>query len=326
MTEHAPEQLDAETKIDKLTPEVISSVIRQDVTQPQFLRQRWDLEDCTFIIPLRIETTDRMRNIIVTLIYLLRNFNTKVIVKEVDTDSVFKKMVQPALEEALEDFHLEGLTHIFEQSDDYTFHRTKIINDMLWMVDTPVVCNYDCDILLPKTSYPYAVNMILNGWLNPEKEDGETYFPKVVYPYGRGTYQAQLYTDDAEVTNFINNHFDFETFNNWRPYDAKFGFCQFFDTETYKELGGENEGFVSYGYEDDERHYRFAMLTEVARMDERVFHLEHKRTKNSWFNNPHIEGNRKLWEKLKSCNRQELRFYYDNVGYAKARRAIPVAG
>lgn len=326
MTEHAPEQLDAETKIDKLTPEVISSVVRQDVTQPEFLRQRWDLEDCTFIIPLRIETTDRMRNIIVTLIYLLRNFNTKVIVKEVDTDSVFKKMVQPALEEALEDFHLEGLTHIFEQSDDYTFHRTKIINDMLWMVDTPVVCNYDCDILLPKTSYPYAVNMILNGWLDPEKEDGETYFPKVVYPYGRGPYQAQLYTDDAEVTNFINNHFDFETFNNWRPYDAKFGFCQFFDTETYKELGGENEGFVSYGYEDDERHYRFAMLTKVARMDERVFHLEHKRTKNSWFNNPHIEGNRKLWEKLKSCNRQELRFYYDNVGYAKARRAIPVAG
>ena len=324
MTEHAQEQLDAETLIEKLTPKVISSVVRQDVTQPEFLRQRWDLTDCTFIIPLRIETTDRMRNIIVTLLYLLRNFNTKVIVKEVDTDSVFEKHVQPALEEALEDFHLEGLTHIFEQSDDYTFHRTKIINDMLWMVDTPVTCSYDCDILLPKTSYPYAVNMIMDGWLDPEREDGVVYYPKVVYPYGRGMYQAQIKTNDEEVSKFINEYFNFEVFQNWRPYDAKFGFVQFFDTETYKELGGENEGFVSYGYEDDERHYRFAMLTEVARMGERVFHLEHARTENSWFNNPHIESNRKLWEKLKTCNRQELKFYYDNVGYAKARKAIPV--
>ena len=196
---------------------------------------------------------------------------------------------------------------------------------MLWMVDTPVTCNYDCDVLLPKTSYPYAVNMIMNG-VEGARVEGEKWYPKVVYPYGRGRYQAQLHTSDEEVTKFINSKFDFEVFNKWRPYDAKFGFCQFFDTKTYKELGGENEGFISYGYEDDERHYRFAMITDaVARMDERVFHLEHARSKNSWFNNPHIEGNRKLWEKLKSCKKEDLKFYYENVGYAKERRAIPVA-
>tara|TARA_B100001057_G_C22732973_1_gene904601 strand:- start:199 stop:1176 length:978 start_codon:yes stop_codon:yes gene_type:complete len=324
MTEHAPEQIDAEFQVEKLTPDLVSKIVRVDITQPEILSQRWDLQDCTFIIPLRIETKDRMRNIIVTLIYLLRNFNTKIIVKEVDKESIFKQSVLPALEEACEDFRMEGLTHIFEQSDEYTFHRTKIINDMLWMVDTPIVCNYDCDVLLPKTSYPYAVNMIMNGIENARVE-GETWYPKVVYPYGRGVYQAQLNTNDEEVTEFINSKFDFEVFKNWRPYDAKFGFCQFFDTETYKELGGENEGFVSYGYEDDERHYRFAMITDaVARMDERIFHLEHARSKNSWFNNPHIEGNRKLWEKLKSCKGEELKFYYETVGYAKERRAIPV--
>ena len=326
MTEHAPEQLDAENLIEKLTPDVIANVVRQDVTKPEFLRQRWDLEDCTFIIPLRIESEDRLRNIVVSLIYLLRNFNTKIIVKEVDKSSEFQKCAMPMLEAALEDFHLEGLTHIFEQSEENTFHRTKIINDMLWMVDTPVTCNYDCDILLPKTSYPYAVNMIINGWEDPSSESDELYYPKVVYPYGRGMYQAQINTTDEEVTKFINGYFDFEVFSKWRAFDAKFGFCQFFDTETYKELGGENEGFVSYGYEDDERHYRFAMLTNVARLGERVFHLEHKRSENSWFNNPHIENNRKLWEKLKSCKREELKFYYENVGYAKARRAIPVEG
>ena len=307
---------------DKIDAEVVATKERVDVLQPEFKNQHWDLSDCTFIIPLRIESRDRMRNIITVLIYLLRNFNTKVIVKEVDKESIFKESVQPALEEALKDFQLEGLTHIFEQSDEFTFHRTKIINDMLWMVETPYVANYDCDILLPKTSYAYAVNLLKNGF----EENGETIYPKVVYPYGRGQFQAQITATDEEVSDFMNKEFSFEVFQNWRAYDAKFGFVQFFDTETYKELGGENEGFVAYGYEDDERHYRFNALTKVVRMNERIFHLEHCRSQNSWFNNPHIESNRKLWEKLKSCSKHELKLYYEHVKYAKLRRAIPVEG
>ena len=287
-----------------------------DFASPEMLNERWDLTECTFIMPLRIESADRMRNVITTIIYLLRNFDTKVIVKEVDVESIFKESVQPALEEALEDFQLEGLTHIFEQSDDYTFHRTKIINDMLWMVDTPYVANYDSDILLPKTSYAYAMNLIKNG---TPREDGSTYYPKCVYPYGLGTFQAQIHTDDDEISEFINKKFNFEVFKKWRPYDAKYGFVQFFDTEEYKRLGGENEGFIAYGYEDDERYHRFNTCSTVARMNESVFHLEHKRTSNSWFNNPHIEANRSLWEKLMSCEKPELELYYQNVPYVKAR-------
>ena len=309
---------------DKIDAQLVASTERVNVLEPQFKNQHWDISDCTFIIPLRIESRDRMRNIITTLIYLLRNFKTNVIVKEVDKESIFKESVQPALEEALKDFQLEGLTHIFEQSDEYTFHRTKIINDMLWMVKTPYVSNYDCDILLPKTSYAYAINLLKNGY--KETPESEIFYPKCVYPYGFGPYQAQLTASDEEVSNFMNQEFSFEVFKNWRAYDAKYGFVQFFDTEEYKRLGGENEGFVAYGYEDDERHYRFSMLSKVARMSERIFHLEHQRSKNSWFNNPHIEDNRKLWEKLKSCKKEELQLYYDHVGYAKARRAIPVTG
>ena len=316
---------DVETSIDStiIDDDVVATTERIDVLQPEFLNQHWDLSDCTFIIPLRIESKDRMRNIITTLIYLLRNFKTKVIVKEVDVESIFKEAVLPQLEAALKDFQLEGLTHIFEQSDEYTFHRTKIINDMLWMVETPYVANYDCDILLPKTSYAYAINLLKNGYV---QEDGTLYEPKVVYPYGFGSYQAQIYASDEEVSDFINGDFNFDLFKKWRAYDAKYGFVQFFETETYKELGGENEGFVAYGYEDDERHYRFATLSKVARLDERIFHLEHKRSQNSWFNNPHIESNRQLWEKLKSCKREELKLYYEHVKYAKFRRAIPVEG
>ena len=284
---------------------------------PKVVR-RFDLTKTTFIIPLRIETADRMRNIITILIYLTRNFDTKIIVKEVDESSVYEREVLPVLKQALEPEWLECIHHIFEKSEEFTFHRTKILNDMLWMVDTPVVVNYDSDILLPLESYINATNMIAKGWVHPDVENGKPV--KVVYPYGCGNYQFQCHVGDNEVTNFINSGFNFEYFNgHMRQWDAKYGFCQFFDTEEYKKLGGENENFVAYGYEDDERYFRFNLLSSVARIDEYVYHLEHGRTKNSWFNNPYCEDNKKLWEILKVKGKKSLVKYYEEVDYLKER-------
>ena len=284
---------------------------------PKVVR-RFDLNKTTFIIPLRIETDDRMRNIITTLIYLTRNFKTKIIVKEVDKESVYEREVVPLLEQALEPDMLACIHHIFEQSDEFTFHRTKILNDMLWMVDTPVVANYDSDIILPLETYINATNMISKGWVHPDAEGSKPV--KVIYPYGYGNYQFQCHVGDNEVTNFINSGFNFEYFNgHMRQWDAKYGFCQFFDTEEYKKLGGENENFVAYGYEDDERHFRFNLLSSVGRIHEFVYHLEHGRTKNSWFNNPHCEDNKKLWETLKVKGKESLIKYYQEIDYIKER-------
>ena len=280
--------------------------------------KRFDLKKCTFIIPLRIETEDRMRNIVTTLIYLTRLFDTNIIVKEVDKESIYLKEIKPLLEQALEPEMLNCINHIFEQSDEFTFHRTKILNDMLWMVDTPVVANYDSDIILPLESYINATNMISKGWVHPDAEGGKPV--KIVYPYGYGDYQWQCHVGDKEVTNFINSGFNFEYFNgHMRQWDAKYGFCQFFDTEEYKRLGGENENFVAYGYEDDERYFRFNLLSSVARLNEYVFHLEHGRTKNSWFNNPYCEDNKKLWENLKVKGKESLLKYYEEIDYIKRR-------
>ena len=280
--------------------------------------KRFDLKKCTFIIPLRIETEDRMRNIVTTLIYLTRLFDTNIIVKEVDKESIYIREIQPLLEQALEPKMLSCINHIFEKNDEFTFHRTKILNDMLWMVDTPVVVNYDSDIILPVETYIYATNMITKGWVHPDAEGGQPV--KIVYPYGFGNYQWQCHVGDNEVTNFINSGFNFEYFNgHMRQWDAKYGFCQFVDTEEYKKLGGENENFIAYGYEDDERYFRFNLLSSVARINDYVYHLEHGRTKNSWFNNPHCEDNKKLWENLKVKGKESLLKYYKNVDYIMER-------
>ena len=141
-----------------------------------------DLSNATFIIPVRIESADRMRNVLTGLIFLLENFQTKIIVKEVDTKSVFEEDVLPQLEEYFD--NLDNLIHVFEQSDDPVFYRMKILNEMIAMSETDVVINSDCDILLPIQSYLDSYNLIIS-----KKAD-------VVYPYGTGHYQKQVSADD----------------------------------------------------------------------------------------------------------------------------------
>lgn len=49
-----------------------------------------EMNDVTYIMPTRIESNDRLRNIITSVTYLLKNIpGAKVLVKEVDNQSVF---------------------------------------------------------------------------------------------------------------------------------------------------------------------------------------------------------------------------------------------
>ena len=40
-----------------------------------------DLKNTTFIIPLRVDTGDRLRNVVLSTVFLLNKFDTNVIIK-----------------------------------------------------------------------------------------------------------------------------------------------------------------------------------------------------------------------------------------------------
>jgi len=251
----------------------------------------------------------------------MKNIKAPIIVKEFDTESIYEASVLPQISQVATEEELSQITHVFEKSDDFVFHRTRLINDMIMMADTINVCNYDCDVLLPFQTHFYANTFLLKGYRPPTEPNNSPLQPvKVVYPYGYGQFQQQVFADDQTVSNFINSNFNFHAFDGkLRSYDAKFGFCQFFNREEYIKLGMENENFISYGYEDDERYHRFNMCSDVVRINDTIFHLEHKRSENSWFTNPHIEGNRKEWDKLRFYNKEKLEDYYKNIDYMKRR-------
>src|ERR1017187_8584317 len=117
-----------------------------------------DLTKTTFIIPIYIESQDRKTNLTITLSYLFKHLDTNVIVLEHDTVSKVPNI--------LKELNLENkLTYIFSknESGNDVFHRTKFLNQMLHCVKTPVVVNYDVDILLKPEVYLECQNKILSG-------------------------------------------------------------------------------------------------------------------------------------------------------------------
>ena len=271
--------------------------------------ERLDLTNATFMIPIRIESPDRLRNVITVLSFLLENLNTNIIIKEVDKESVFQRDALPILRDIVD---LDGqdifqnLNYIFEQSDDPLFHRQKIINEMIMEADTKVVVNYDCDVILRLSAYNRAYN-----WIN----DG---FCDVVYPFGDDMYQRQVKTDDALVSEFIKDY-DYRMLDKVsKVHTSDYGWVQYFNRQVYIDGGMENENFKAYAPEDKERYYRFKKLGyRVERIDNWVYHLEHARGENSWFTNPYMQSNMDEWNKIQSMNKEQLKEYYSQQDYLK---------
>jgi len=55
----------------------------------------------------------------------------------------------------------------------------------------------------------------------------------------------------------------------------------------------------------------------IGRINNYVYHLEHSRGENSWFNNPYMNLNMEEWDKIQSMKKNELIEYYSNQNYLK---------
>jgi hypothetical protein len=270
------------------------------------MTKKIDLSQATFITPLKIDSDDRIRNIITVICFLLKTFDTNILVKEVDENQLFKDYALPQITEFLEG-DIANLNYIFEKSNDSVFHRMKIINEMISQTNTKIIVNYDCDVLLKPKIYQKSYDMILNDSYD------------VVYPYGFGNFQKQIFVDDEIATEFLNENFDFNILEKKHQlYPAEYGHVQFFNRESYISAGMENENFVSWSPEDKERFFRFTTLGyNVGRVDDYVYHLEHSRGQNSDYSNPHLQKNMQLWEYLQKLNKQQLTNYYQSQKYLR---------
>src|SRR5690606_24147516 len=137
-----------------------------------------DLQDCTFIIPVKIESEDRAFNFVRCIQHLCNTLKTNIIIKECDRHSPVLELLKKV------DPKQCKVQHIFEMNDSAAFHRTRLLNEMLAVVKTPVVVNYDIDCLLRPETYTIARNKIIEGGYD------------LIYPYGQDEDQIQITFED----------------------------------------------------------------------------------------------------------------------------------
>lgn len=266
------------------------------------------MKNLTYILPTRIESEDRLRNVITSVSYLLNKFpEAKVIVKEVDKQSIFSSHALPKIRSVSD---TKNLRHIFEESNEDLFHKTRILNDLIEECDTDIIASHDVDVVYPIESHVSAYNLIESGEFD------------VIYPYGCGVYQYQVKYPEEVYRTFLSNNFDINLLLKTSTTQAStIGWTQFYNKKAVVDGYMWNENFISWGAEDCEFYYRFnALGYKVGRIDSWIFHLEHARTHNSHYNNPKFMENHNLWNWIREQDKGILIDYYNNQPYVRRRK------
>jgi hypothetical protein len=274
-----------------------------------------NLKDTTFIIPLTVEHPDRYRNSKVVLGFLNHHFNTNVFIYEISDTGETELDFLDTLDN-LNIKHWVSKPEMLSPNPDLPiFHRTKYLNLMLDEVETPVVVNYDIDVILRPEVYERCQELIVNNRVD------------VIYPFKFGIKGQIRVLEKFDYDRFINEDYNFDVIHTQGPmnyYDSEYGHCIFFNTQIYRMHGGENENFISYGPEDKERGLRFQKIgSRVEWMEDSiVYHFEHFRGNDSGNNNPLFHSNWNIFNNLEKMDGQQLFDYYNSADYHRNYKTI----
>lgn len=243
-----------------------------------------NLTDVTFIIPVNFDSEDRKTNFKITINYLLRNFETNIIVMESSSSSneEFVKSVS------------DKITYVFHKNDSNIFHRTKLLNEMTKLSKTNIVVNYDVDVVFKPEQYIESRDMLLNGF-------------DFCFPYG-----GKFYDINKEFFNLVEtDNLDSIDLNRCTLFNPNsVGGAFFFNKDKYKGIGLENENFISWGHEDWERIVRIEKMGfRILRIEGNLYHLTHYRNHNSSSENPYYNQNGDEFNKVRGMNKEQLEEY-----------------
>ena len=251
-----------------------------------------DFKDVTFIIPVNFDSEDRKKNFEISINFLLRNFNTNIIVMESSPNSNedFVKSIS------------DKITYIFDKNDSNVFHRTKLLNNMTKLSTTNIIVNYDVDVVFKVEQYVDSRNKILNGY-------------DFCFPYGGKFYDIKKeFFSLVEKDNL--DSIDLNQCTLFNPNSV--GGALFFNKEKYTEIGLENENFISWGHEDWERVVRIEKMgLKICRVDGNLYHLTHFRSQNSSSQNPYYNQNGNEFNKVRFMSDVLLKEYIKTWGWVK---------
>ena len=260
-----------------------------------------DLIDATFLIPVEYDSPDRKENLDLVVGYLQKYFTTNIIVCE----NINPKLGYVPSDDNSRDYplieHLEskftGLKYM--RSNSSYFHKTKMLNDMARVAETPIIISYDGDVFASPVQILESVDRIRNN----EADCVLAYDGRCAkVPRLPWLQRMQQYLTVAIFGDRI-----FPGMNDRGP---QVGGLAVMSKEKFFESGGENENFVSWGSEDFERKIRWEKFGyRFQRVDGILYHMEHMRGTNSWLDHPNYHKNKTEYEKVERMTGDELREY-----------------
>lgn len=242
-----------------------------------------DCSDLTFTIPVTYDHIDRKKNLDLALCHLQKYINASYIVGECMTES----------------FGYTGQWAKYIHYPYKEFHRTKMLNQMAEVAETPLIANWDCDIFVPP----------LQIWLACEKLRNDM---QMVYPYdGRFARMDRLsWFKKIESTvdiGMVSNHS-----LSGRGIRESVGGAVMWQKDAFIEYGMENEYMISYAPEDVERYERAQKLgCRINKQLGTLYHMDHHKGPDSSNRNPHFKKSRELLETYRVMSTEQLRTEVD---------------
>ena len=245
-----------------------------------------DLQDVSFLFLIKLDSVVRLENLLVSLGFIIRNFNTNIKVFHVGCyDNGFIKKLLP-----------KKVEYKFIKDEDNVFYRTKYINMMVMETKTPIFGVWDADVIIPRNQIILSVEDIRNGFDVSYPYDGHFYdTSKIIRDYYIVNRNIELLTGNVGKMRMIYGN------------DMKGG-AFLSRRESYIKSGMENENFYGWGPEDFERYSRWINLGyRISRISGNLYHLTHSRGENSKYRSQQqIFATNKEYMKTKCSARNEI--------------------
>lgn len=244
------------------------------------------LRDVTFLLLVRLDSIERMENLLIITEQLCRHFDTNIVVLEADKryTNILKKILN------------KHIHYIFVEDKDPVLYKTFYFNRMAQKVITPYLAIWDADIVIDKNAIITAVKNLRKGM-------------DVAFPYNGQCYDVspvirELYLRKNDIRILYRHKNKMDLFHN----RSLVGGAIFVRMDKYKYCGMENENHYGWGNDDFDRYYRLKTLgMNIYRSENPLFHLFHPRLKNSTFRSfLHNQKTNRELSKTENSSLQEL--------------------